>query len=176
MNSVKVILSDIAGTIIKAFTAVTALTSVFVYIYKRQKIPTVSFGGYFKVDRVFITGNVQSKVTTYYVKIEDINPKSEGKIKSCVGYLIVGSEHYNATWMFVDTTQHTFVKQAWLKLFDVNPRDETLGFFSNGKRHPASIGRRMGDSVTIQLNAARGHCPTITEKIENIIREAHYFS
>ena len=68
--------------------------------------------------------------------------------------------------MFVDTTQHTFVKQAWLKLFDVNPRDETLGFFSNGKRHPASIGRRMGDSVTIQLNARVVIVPLLPRKLK----------
>jgi hypothetical protein len=37
--------------------------------------------------------------------------------------------------------------------------------FSNGKHSPASIGRRMGDSVTIQLKTARGHPPVlITEK------------
>ena len=173
----KAVLSDTLGTIIKAFTAVTALTSVFVYMYKRQKIPRVSSGGYFKVEQVFITGNVKSKVTTFYLKIEDINAKSEGKIKSCVGYLIVGSEGYSTTWKSVNTRQNTFVKEAWLKLFDVNSRDQTLGFFSDGKRVSASIGRRMGDSVTIQLKAARGHCPdAFTEKIENIIKEAQYFS
>ena len=124
----KVILSDNAETITKAFTALTALTSVLVYIYKRQRIPRLSFGGYFKVEQVFITGNAKSKVTTYYVKIEHINPKREGKIKSFVGYLIVGSEGYSTTWMSINTSQHTFVKQAGLKLFDIKKIDSVLTF------------------------------------------------
>jgi hypothetical protein len=165
-------LSDSIRTIIGAIAAAGSVMSVFVYIHKRQKIPRLSFDGYFKTEQIFVTGNVRSKVTTYWVKVKDINPKSEGKIKSCVGSIAVGSEVYRTTWMFMNTSEHTFVKEAWLKLFDINSRDETVGFL-DGKRSPASIGRRMGESVTIQLKAGRGHCPSpLGENIEYITKNA----
>lgn len=169
-------MSDVTGTIIKALIGMTALGSVFVYVHERQKIPKLSFDGYFKTEMTFLTGHDRSILTTYCVKIIDINSKSEGKIKSCVALLTVGSEIYPTTWMFVNAREHTFVNEAWLKLFDIDSRDQTVGFFSNGKRSPSSMGRRMGDSVTIRLKAARAHTPEpITEKVENIIHKAQYF-
>jgi len=78
--------------------------------------------------------------------------------------------------MFVNAREHTFVNEAWLKLFDIDSKDQTVGFFSNGNRSSSSMGRRMGNSVSIQLKAARAHAPEpITEKIENIIHKAQYF-
>jgi hypothetical protein len=44
-------------------------------------------------------------------------------------------------------------------LFDINSSDKTVGFFSDGKRDRASIGRGIGDNITILLKAGRGHCP-----------------
>jgi hypothetical protein len=61
---------------IGGLTTLAALGSVFVYIHQRQKIPRLSFDGYFKKEQPFVTGHVSTKVTTYYVRIEDINPKA----------------------------------------------------------------------------------------------------
>lgn len=83
--------------------------------------------------------------------------------------------------MFTKKRHHNFVKEAWLKLFDVEWKDETIGLFdtaeeSNAKRPPASYGRRIGDKITMQLEAARGHCPEPHEgNIEYIIKNARYF-
>jgi hypothetical protein len=154
----------------KALIGMTALgkqilSLVFVYIHERQKIPKPSFDGYFKTEKPFLTGHDRSILTTYCVKIIDVSSKSQGK-------LTVGSEVYPTTWMFVNAREHTFVNEAWLKLFDIDSRDQTVGFFSNGKRPKSSVGRRMGDSISIQLKAACAHAPEpITEKVENIIHK-----
>jgi hypothetical protein len=61
---------------------IASLSSVFVYIHKRRKIPVLSFDGYFKYDKN-LSQNIPTKVTNYCVKIKDINTKSEGKVCSC---------------------------------------------------------------------------------------------
>ena len=137
-----------------------ALGSVFVYMHQRQKIPRLLFNGYFKREQPFLTGHVSTKVTTYYVIIENINPKGEGQIEWCAGSLTVDDSEYKTVWMS-EERHHNFVKEAWLKLFDVDSKEETIGFFdtpveTDAKRNPSSYGRRVGDNITIQLEAARG--------------------
>lgn len=163
-----------------ALTSLAALGSLYVYWRKRQTIPDLSFDGYFKTEETFLTGNTPSKVTTYCVRIEDVNPKREGEIRSCAGSLTVSNDTFKTIWMFTKKRHHNFVKEAWLKLFDVDSKDETIGFFdtaeeSNAKRSPASYGGRIGHCITMQLEAARGHCPEPhNEDIDYIIRNAQY--
>src|SRR5438309_719656 len=127
-------------------------------MHQRSKIPRLSFNGYFKREQAFVTGQVSTKVTTYYVRIENINPKGEGQIERCAGTLIAKNNEYKTVWIS-DKRHHNFVKEAWLKLFDVDMNDDTIGFFdtrveSNVKRSPASKGRRIGDNITMQVVAA----------------------
>lgn len=85
-----------------ALTGLAALGSVYVYVRKRQKIPRLSFEGYFKTAQLFLTGHAPSKVTTYCVRIENINLKSEGEIKLCAGSLTVNDSIYKTVWMSTD--------------------------------------------------------------------------
>jgi hypothetical protein len=73
------------------------------------------------------------------------------------------------------------VKEAWLKLFDVDSKEDTIGFFdtpveTDAKRNPSSYSRRIQDKIIMRLEAARGGCPPPhAEKIEYIIKNAEYF-
>jgi len=171
--------NNTAGIIISAVGGAIGLTSLFIYLHQRSKIPKISFDGYFKKEQAFLTSNVSTKATTYYVRIEK-NPKGEGEIESCAGSLNVNNSIYRTVW--ISGKRHdNFVKEAWLKLFYVDMIDDTIGFFntaeeSNAKRSPASKGRRIGDNITMKLEAARGRCPQPhTENIEYIIKNAQYF-
>jgi hypothetical protein len=164
-----------------ALTGLAALGSVYAYVRQRQKIPKLSFEGYFKTAQLFLTSHAPSKVTTYCVRIENINLKSEGEIKLCAGSLTVNDSIYKTVWMSTDKRHHNFVKEAWLKLFDVDSKDDTIGLFdtsgeTDAKRSPATYGRRIDDNITMQLESARGQCPNpATENIESIIKNARYF-
>jgi hypothetical protein len=174
-------LSNTTGTIVGALTGLAALGSVYVYWRKRQTIPKLSFEGYWKTDSLFVTEHVETKVISYCVRIEDINPKSEGKIRSCAGSATVNNDISKTIWMFANKRNHDFVKEAWLKLFDVDWKDDTIGLFdtsgkTDAKRFPVAYGRRNNDNITINLESARGRRPDpVTEKIEYIIKKARYF-
>jgi hypothetical protein len=169
-----------AGIIISAVTGAIGLSSVFIYIHQRSKIPKLSFDGYFKKEQAFLTSHISSKITTYYVRIENVNPKSEGEILSCAGSLTVNDTEYKTAWIS-DERDHNFVREAWLKLFDVDSKNDTIGFFdtpveTEARHKPTSYGRRIGDNITIQLEAARVRCPEPhNENIEYIIKNAQYF-
>jgi hypothetical protein len=66
---------------ISAMAGVAGFVSLLVYIHKRPKTPKISFGGYFIFDKP--SGNVPNKVTTYCIRIEDTNIRSEGKVDLC---------------------------------------------------------------------------------------------
>ena len=125
--------------------AVATLGSgVFVYIHRRSKIQKLSFDGYFKTEQSFLTDKVSSKVTTYCLRIEDVNPKTEGKIKLCAGSLTVNDSIYKTIWMFPNKRHHNFFKEAWLKLFDFDSKDNTIGLIdtsgeTDAKRFPAAV-------------------------------------
>jgi len=46
--------------------------------------------------------HVETKVTSYFVRIEDINPKREGQIKRCEGSVTVNDNEYKTIWMFTN--------------------------------------------------------------------------
>ena len=117
-----------AGIIISAVSGAIGLTSLFIYLHQSSKIPKISFDGYFKKEQPFLTGHVSTKVITYYVRIEDINPKGEGQIERCAGSVTVNDTEYKTVWISGERHQD-FVKRAWLKLFDVDSKDETIGLF-----------------------------------------------
>ena len=67
------------------------------------------------------------------------------------------------------------------KIFDVDSKNDTIGFFdtpveTDARHKPTSYGRRIGDNITMQLEAARGRCPEPHhENIEYIIKNVQYF-
>jgi len=58
--------SDVGGR------GLAALGSVNAFWRKRQTIPKLSFDGYWKTDGLFVKEDVETKVTSYCVRIEDI--------------------------------------------------------------------------------------------------------
>jgi hypothetical protein len=160
-------LSNLTATL-GALTGLAALGSVYAFWRKRQTIP--------KLSSLFVKEHVETKVTSYYVRIEDINPKREGQVRWCAGSVTVNDNEYKTIWMFTNKRHHNFVKEAWLKLFDVDWKEETIGLFntleeSNAKRSAASFDRLIGDNITIELEAARGRSPEPhNEKIEYLLK------
>ena len=164
--------------VVPLLAGIASLTSVFFYLRGRSKIPKLSFDGYFKFDKQFVTGDVPSKVTIYCVRIEDMNTRSEGKVRSCTGSLIVNSNIYRTVWVNGESRYYTFVKEALLKLFEVDWNGNTIGFFNTlreTKAEPALVPytETIHSNIIIGLGSSRGHCPeSMTVSIEDIINNA----
>ena len=154
------------------------MTSVFFYFRGCSRIPKLSFEGYFKFDKQFVTGDVPSKVTIYCVRIEDMNTKSEGKVRSCAGSLTVSGNVYRTVWVNSESRHYAFVKEAILKLFEVDWNGDTIGFFNTlreTKAEPALVpyNETINSNIIIGLESSRGHCPeSMTVNIEDIINNA----
>jgi hypothetical protein len=163
--------------IVPILAGIASLMSVFIYLHGRSKIPNLSFDGYFKFDKQFVT-DVPSKVTIYCVRIEDMNTRSEGKVRSCTGSLIVNSNIYRTVWVNGESRYYTFVKEALLKLFEVDWNGNTIGFFNTlreTKAEPTLVPytETIHSNIIIGLESNRGHCPeSMTVSIEDIINNA----
>jgi hypothetical protein len=164
--------------IVPCLAGIASLTSVFFYLRGRSKIPKLSFDGYFKFDKQLVTGDIPSNVTTYCVRIEDMNTKSEGKVRSCTGSLTVGGNVYRTVWANSESRHYAFVKEALLKLFEVDWNGNTIGFFDTlqeTKAEPALVPYTEGihSNIIIGLQSSRGHCPeSVTVSIEDVINNA----
>jgi hypothetical protein len=165
-------------TIVPILAGISSLTSVFFYLRGRSKIPKLSFDGYFKFDKQFVSEDVPSKVTIYCVRIEDMNTKSEGKVRSCAGSLTVSGNVYRTVWVNSESRHYAFVKEAILKLFEVDWNGDTIGFFNTlreTKAEPALVPytETIHSNIIIGLESSRGHCPeSMTVNIEDIINNA----
>ncbi|HYT02165.1 MAG TPA: hypothetical protein VEL70_04585 [Candidatus Acidoferrum sp.] len=163
--------------IVPILAGIASLMSVFIYLHGRSKIPKLSFDGYFKFDKQFVT-DVPSKVTIYCVRIEDMNTRSEGKVRSCTGSLIVNSNIYRTVWVNGESRYYTFVKEALLKLFEVDWNGNTIGFFNTlleTKAEPILVPytENIHNNIIIGLQCSRGYCPeSMTVSIEDIINNA----
>lgn len=165
-------------TIVPILAGIASLTSVFFYLRGRSKTPKLSFDGYFKFDKQFVSEDVPSKVTIYCVRIEDMNTKSEGKVRSCAGSLTVSGNVYRTVWVNSESRHYAFVKEAILKLFEVDWNGDTIGFFNTlreTKAEPALVPytETIHSNIIIGLESSRGHCPeSMTVNIEDIINNA----
>jgi len=163
--------------IVPILAGIASLMSVFIYLHGRSKIPKLSFDGYFKFDKQFVT-DVPSKVTIYCVRIEDMNTRSEGKVRSCTGSLTVNSNIYRTVWVNSESRYYTFVKEALLKLFEVDWNGNTIGFFNTlreTKAEPTLVPytETIHSNIIIGLESYRGHCPeSMSVSIEDIINNA----
>jgi hypothetical protein len=157
---------------------VASLTSIYFYLHGRSKIPKLSFDGYFKFDNQVVTGSVPSKLTVYCVRIKDMNTKSEGKVRSCAGSLTLSGNVYRTVWVKSGSRYYDFVKQALLKLFEVDWNGNTIGFFNalreiNAEPALVPYTGTIHSNIIIGLDSSRGRCPeSITVSIEDIIHTA----
>jgi len=159
--------------IVPCLAGIASLTSVFFYLRGRSKIPKLSFDGYFKFDKQLVRF-----VATYCVRIEDMNTKSEGKVRSCTGSLTVGGNVYRTVWANSESRHYAFVKEALLKLFEVDWNGNTIGFFDTlqeTKAEPRLVPytESIHSNIIIGLQSSRGHCPeSVTVSIEDVINNA----
>ena len=164
--------------IVPCLAGIASLTSVFFYLRGRSKIPKLSFDGYFKFDKQLVTGDIPSNVATYCVRIEDMNTKSEGKVRSCAGSLTVSGNVYRTVWVNSESRHYAFVKEAILKLFEVDWNGNTIGFFDTlqeTKAEPRLVPytESIHSNIIIGLQSSRGHCPeSVTVSIEDVINNA----
>ena len=61
--------------------------SIIVYILTRRKIPKLEFGEFSKEEHQVVTTIGLSNRITFFVKAKNVNDKSEGKAKSCTGFI-----------------------------------------------------------------------------------------
>ncbi len=164
--------------VVPLLAGLASLTSVFFYLRGRSKIPKLSFDGYFKFDKQFVTEDVPSKVTIYCVRIKDMNSRSEGKVRSCAGSLTVGGNVYRTVWVDSESRHYTFVKEASLELFEVDWNGNTIGFFNTlleTKAEPILVPytENIHNNIIIGLQCSRGHCAeSMAVSIEDIINNA----
>jgi len=164
--------------VVPLLAGIASLTSVFFYLRGCSKIPKLSFDGYFKFDKQFVTGDVPRKVTIYCVRIKDMNSRSEGKVRSCAGSLIVSGNVYRTVWIDSESRHYTFVKEASLKMFEVDWKGNTIGFFNTIRETEAEpilvpFTESIHNNIIIGLQCSRGHCPeSMAASIEDIINNA----
>jgi hypothetical protein len=72
--------------------------SVIVYILTWRKIPKLEFGEFFKEDHQVVTIIGLSNRITFFVRVKNINDKSEGKVKSCTGFISAFGKSYKTIW------------------------------------------------------------------------------
>jgi hypothetical protein len=163
--------------IVPILAGIASLTSVFFYLRGRNKIPKLSFDGYFKFDKQF-ERDVPNKVTIYCVRVKDMNTKSEGKVRSCAGWLTVSGIVYRTVWVNNESRHYTFVKEALLKMFEVDWNSNTIGFFNTLRETTAepilvTYTESIHNNIIIGLESRRGHCPeSMTVSIEDVINNA----
>jgi hypothetical protein len=115
--------------------------------------------------------------TVYYIRIKNENKKSEGLVESCAGDVIFRNRTYRTIWDDNQMRHYSFGKEGSLKLFDIykdvlkftHLRRENMSYVTPDFEY-ADI---QEESITIELEAARGHCPSAySEKIKDIIEKA----
>jgi hypothetical protein len=94
-----------------------------------------------------------------------------------LGFLTVSGGVYRSV-LLNNESSHSFIKEALLKLFEVDWSDNVIGFFNTSdKTHAetvlASYPERIHSNIKLALESPKVHCPhSITMNIEDIINNA----
>jgi hypothetical protein len=66
---------------------------MLVYLFERLRIPKLRFGGFLKIDspEVGITSGSKD-LTRFFVRITNVNRRSEGNAELCIGFIIIGNK------------------------------------------------------------------------------------
>ena len=155
--------------------------SLIVYILRRRKIPKLEFAEFFKEDHQIVTTIGLCNMITFFIRVKNINDKSEGKVKSCIGFITAFGKTHKTIWKDNAATRYDFSKEAYLQLFSIDKDRKTI-IFSNSiseddmetKELPYTAAER--EDLWIRLESDRGHCPSPrNEKIKEIIKKARIF-
>ena len=149
---------------------------------EQDKIPVLSFDGFFqsKDNPIAVDGWREVSRTTYFVRVNNINTKSEGRTESCSGFLeVLGTNIKNAptVWADNEVRYFSFSRYADLRLFTLIER-ETISFPSAKSERGFAETRKsyteyMSKDLKVELECVRGRCPTpYTKKIDDIVKQA----
>jgi hypothetical protein len=155
---------------------------LILYFLKRRKIPKLEFGEFFKEDRQFVTTIRESNRITFFVKVKNVNDKSEGKVKSCTGFINAFGKIHITIWKENGRSEYVFGEEASLQLFYID-KDRKIITFTNSisEKNDKEIIETTElpytaadkEDLRIRLESDRGHCPSPrNEKIKDIIRKA----
>jgi hypothetical protein len=118
---------DLSNILLLLLILATVVGPVLIYLLNRSKIPKLAFDKYFKKDslEVVTTGTLNS--TTFFIKIINVNKRSEGKVEGCTGFISIGDKTYRTGWQ--DGYEvGTFGKEAFLSLFYIDNDQNTINF------------------------------------------------
>ncbi|MGC1932281.1 MAG: hypothetical protein WA667_25190 [Candidatus Nitrosopolaris sp.] len=137
--------------------------SVIVYILTRRKIPKLEFGEFFKYDHSVVTTIGVSNRITFFVSVKNINDKSEGKVKSCTGFITAFGKSYKTIWKDNGRSKYDFNKEAFLELFYIDKDDNTITFSNSISEkddiETTELPYKVTEDLRIRLESDRGHCP-----------------
>ena len=141
---------------------------MLVYILGRLRIPKLRFDGFFKSDSSEIGTSGQIDMRKFFIKVMNVNRRSEGKAKLCMGFITIDNKTYEMLWED-DYRGNTFGKEALLQVFYLDRNRNTINFITYQKQQETIIPKSYDECI----HNNRGQCPKpLTERIENIINHA----
>jgi hypothetical protein len=149
---------------------------------EREKIPVLTFDGLFKSEDnpIVVNGSREVGQTTFFIRVENTNKRSEGRAESCSGFLeVLGTNIKNAptVWADNEVRYFSFSRYADLRLFTLIER-ETISFPSAKSERGFAETRKsyteyVNKDLKVELECVRGRCPTpYTKKIDDIVKQA----
>ncbi len=156
----------------------TVVAPTIIYVLKRRRIPRIEFDGYFVRQQRLMTGNIQNVNTTYFVRVSNRNNKSEGRIESCAGNIRFRNMIYRTIWDDNRRRHYSFGSMALLKLFEVHDNNlkftHAIGETGLDVTPDFSYADNIGESISLELESARGRCPSLhTDSIRHITETAN---
>jgi hypothetical protein len=166
------------GYIISLAIIIATLGPMFIYIHKRLTIPKLKFGGFFRRDSSEVATTEPKDLTRFFIKIINVNRRSEGNAELCIGLITLGNKTYRTVWEY-DYAANSFGKEALLQVFYIDKNRNTINFINYQQSQQIieskSYGECVHSSITIRLECSRGGCPkSLTENIQSIINTETY--
>ena len=117
-------------------------------------------------------------LTRFFVKITNVNDRSEGRAELCIGFITLGNKTYRTVWEY-DYAGNSFGKEALLQVFYIDENRSTINFINYQQSQQIIESKPYNEcihnTVTIRLECTRGRCPKpLTEGIQNIINTETY--
>jgi hypothetical protein len=167
--------------LIPLFTIIGGSLPVLIYVHKRTLIPRLKFDGFVKIDSPDSRlGSIDNQgVSGFFVKVVNVNRRSEGESGTCQGFVTVVNRTYRTVWEY-DWNGHSFSKEALLFVFGADDNSKTVYFANSSKGQKVMelakpYNDSINDNITITLQCEKGRCPKpLTKNVKSIIDTAQY--
>jgi hypothetical protein len=144
---------------------------------EEEKIPTLTFDGFYKTPTISFYGNTEKINYTYFAIVK--KNSGEGYAKDCEGFVTVeGTAISNAptVWEHADARRYDIGGQMGLRLFTIVENDKIIfasAFLEQGfKANEKSYNDFNAKEIIIEIHTTRGHVPKpMSIKIQGIINE-----